>query len=128
MNIFKKQAEFLTAGDVEFPSKDAVLDDLVFMLIYEEFDELMAEDWYTETGNINELKECIDLMYACAQKMNHAVGPEKATQLFEVVHANNMSKCIEGKLVKRDDGKILKPEGFDKDGWRSEFERILCDE
>lgn len=33
---------------------------------------------------------------------------------FNRVAVNNLSKMIDGKIVKREDGKILKPEGYEK--------------
>ena len=39
------------------------------------------------------------------------IGPDKAKECWDALHQNNMSKCIGGKLVKREDGKVLKPDG-----------------
>jgi predicted HAD superfamily Cof-like phosphohydrolase len=114
MNIFELQAEFLKAGDIEHPAE-----------YNEEYEEWTAEEPYKIDNNINDLKEMCDLIYVCAQYLNMAVGPEAATKLFLAVHGNNMGKCIDGKLVKRADGKILKPEGFDKESWRPVFKSIL---
>jgi predicted HAD superfamily Cof-like phosphohydrolase len=96
-----------------------------FDLIEEEFNELQEEIPYCKAGNINDLKEAIDLIYVVCQYLNVQVGPEKAMSLFEAVHANNMDKCIDGKLVKREDGKVLKPDGFDKYAWVKSFKEIL---
>lgn len=35
-------------------------------------------------------------------------------EAFRRVHANNMSKLVEGKLIKNEYGKVLKPEGYVK--------------
>lgn len=126
-SIFHQQAEFLNAGDVPMSigitHKDSL--ELPLTLIKEEFKEMLAENAYTEEGNLNDLKECCDLIYVCAQYLNTAVGADKANALFNAVHNNNMEKCINGKLVKREDGKILKPEGFNKNGWIPAFQEIL---
>ena len=119
--IFEMQGEFLRAGEVKFPSNDSALLDMSETLIYEEHIEFIAEI-HTD---INKLKECCDLIYVAAQYLNVQVGPDKAVLLFRAVHANNMEKCVDGKLVKREDGKILKPEGFNKMGWMVDFEKIL---
>jgi predicted HAD superfamily Cof-like phosphohydrolase len=37
-----------------------------------------------------------------------------ADAAFNRVHANNMTKVVDGKIRRREDGKILKPEGFVK--------------
>lgn len=33
---------------------------------------------------------------------------------FQRVHDNNMTKLVDGKIVRREDGKVLKPEGYVK--------------
>lgn len=35
-------------------------------------------------------------------------------EAFFRVHENNMSKLVDGKIVRREDGKVLKPEGYQK--------------
>jgi hypothetical protein len=122
MNVFQLQREFTKAGDVEHPCKDHRLPS---NLVCEEYDEWIDEDPYFLNGNLNDLKEMVDLLYVAAGYLNAAVGAEKAAKLFEAVHSNNMDKCIDGKLVKREDGKILKPEGFNKMGWVEPFKDIL---
>ena len=40
-------------------------------------------------------------------------------EMFAAIHAANLAKCVDGKVVRREDGKILKPEGWqpaDKEG------------
>jgi predicted HAD superfamily Cof-like phosphohydrolase len=37
-----------------------------------------------------------------------------ADPAFNRVHQNNMTKLVDGKIVRREDGKILKPEGYVK--------------
>ncbi len=39
--------------------------------------------------------------------------------MFDAINAANLAKCVDGKVVRREDGKILKPEGWqpaDKEG------------
>ncbi len=124
-NIFEMQAEFLRAGEVEFPVCGEL--PIATVLVDEEFEEWAGEQGYATNGNLNDLKEVCDLIYVAAQYLNESVGPEKAQQLFDAVHSNNMGKCIDGKLVKREDGKIMKPDEFDKMGWVVPFEEILRD-
>ncbi|GHD72063.1 nucleoside triphosphate pyrophosphohydrolase family protein [Vogesella fluminis] len=33
-------------------------------------------------------------------------------QMFAAIHAANLAKCVDGKVVRREDGKILKPAGW----------------
>ena len=40
-------------------------------------------------------------------------------KMFDAIHAANLAKCIDGKVLRREDGKILKPAGWqpaDKEG------------
>ena len=124
------QGEFLKAGDVKFPDDSFAAWNLSCKLISEEYYEYMAEDKFglDNKESWNELKELCDLIIVCAQKLNIDVGSEKAQLLLEAVMKNNMEKCVDGKLVKREDGKILKPEGFNKMGWMSDFEKILTNQ
>jgi len=127
MNTFEMNAEFLTAGEVKFPDGSEKAEVLCANLIEEEFAEYKCEPyfWKHDESTWNELKECIDLMYVLSQKLNFAVGPEKAQLLFDAVHKNNMSKFPGGKAIKNEHGKILKPEGFDKLAWMKDFKLII---
>jgi hypothetical protein len=127
MNTFEMNAEFLTAGEVTFPDDSESATSLCAELIQEEFIEYEEECYFEKHDELtwNELKECIDLMYVLSQKLNFAVGPEKAQLLFDAVHKNNMSKFPGGKAIKNEQGKILKPEGFDKLGWMEDFRAII---
>lgn len=116
MSVFHDQAEFLVAGDVEVGTFAAEM--LAFVLVKEEFKELMESDAFipsqvsTTPSDSNALKEALDLMYVTAQYLNVTVGADKAKELWDALHQNNMSKCVNGKLVKNEQGKILKPEGY----------------
>lgn len=106
-SIFHDCAEFLRAGDVEFPSPTTA--NLNERLVVEEFNEWRNELIY---GSPNDVKEALDLIYVTAQYLNSTIGPDKAAECWKLLHENNMSKCVDGKLIKREDGKILKPEGY----------------
>ena len=111
ISIFHDQMEFLQAGDVELGTLEA--EHLANALIEEEWGELIWEDFYLGTpSNIGSIKEALDLMYVTAQYLNVTIGADKAKECWDALHANNMSKCVDGKLVKRNDGKVLKPEGY----------------
>ena len=113
MSVFHDQQEFLQAGDVEVGTLEA--EKLADKLITEEYLELAEEDYYAGTpSNINSIKEALDLMYVTAQYLNVTIGADKAYQCWQALHTNNMSKCTNGKLVKRADGKVMKPDGFKK--------------
>lgn len=128
--IFSDQAQFLVAGDVPFPltDQDTMTASDSSALVYDEFDEWAVETHYLKDGNLNDLKECIDVIYTAAQYMNQSVGVTNAAKLWDIVHAHNMSKCIDGKLRKLPNGKVDKPAGFNKMSFIPKFEEVLSDE
>ena len=83
-----------------------------FRLIKEEFEEFsdaleVAVDHLTNKRAREEaLKELADLAYVCFQ-MAAAAGWELDVAL-DRVHESNLSKLVDGKPVKREDGKVLK--------------------
>lgn len=114
MSVFHDQYKFLEAGDATARTYDNEV--LALDLIQEETEELMNEDWvYNAKPDlaINAIKEALDVMYVTAQFLNVTIGPDKALECWEALQANNMSKCVEGKLRKREDGKIMKPEDYE---------------
>jgi predicted HAD superfamily Cof-like phosphohydrolase len=123
MSIFRKQADFLDAGSVGYPTLEP--EPVALELIHEEYDEWREEVAFTDNRNLHDIKEAIDLLYVTAQYLNECVGPDKAQKLFDIVHEHNMSKCIDGKLVKSAAGKVLKPTGFDKYSWLDKFKEII---
>ena len=115
MSLFHDQYEFLQAGDVPVGTKQA--EGLASDLVLEEFQEFSNEWMYFSEmvpSQTNIIKEALDLMYVTAQYLNVTIGPDKAKECWDALHTNNMSKCTNGKLVKREDGKVLKPEGYKK--------------
>jgi len=111
-SVFHDQYEFLQAGDVETGTEESVK--LAVSLMSEEWNEWWKEPQYVKTKNINDIKEALDLIYVTAQYLNVSIGPDKAKECWDALHQNNMSKCTNGKLLKREDGKVLKPEGYKK--------------
>lgn len=111
-SIFHDQYEFLRAAEVQQHTLEAEV--LASKLILEEFKEFCDEDFYMTTGSVNTIKEVLDLIYVCSQFLNVTIGPDKAKQCWDALQENNMSKCIDGKLVKREDGKVLKPDTYKK--------------
>lgn len=126
-SVFHMQKEFLDAGDVPNPIIDKEDFDIVTsrQLCIDEVEEWSVEPYYLVNKNLNDLKECLDVIYTASQYMNQSVGAKKALQLYKAVHAHNMEKTIDGKLRKLPNGKIDKPDGFDKYSYRKTFEEIL---
>ena len=113
MSLFHDQMKFLQAGDVEVGT--APSEQLAFNLVEEEYCEFTNTNSYLGEYNDSEaIKEALDLMYVTAQYLNVTIGADKALECWNELHKNNMSKCIDGKLVKREDGKVLKPDGYKK--------------
>lgn len=115
MNTRLDVASFMRAGDQNvmtehagfYPSR---LDqaNLYTNLVKEEYSELMEA---VEQGNIVETADaCADLIWV-VEGLMYSLGIDPQTVWDEVAKSNN-SKTVDGKLVKRDDGKVLKPETF----------------
>lgn len=107
MSIFHDQYQFLKAAGAEEGTLKA--EELASELINEEYDEFKNELFYLgRWQNHDTIKEALDLIYVTCQYLNVTIGPDKAAECWKALHDNNMSKCIDGKLVKREDGKVLK--------------------
>lgn len=84
-------------------------------LIREEYQELMdaITDYYNNPSQealAEVAKEASDLHYVVYGTEDVLGIPSKA--VFKHVHKNNMTKLVKGKIVKRADGKILKPDNY----------------
>ena len=81
-------------------------------LISEEFQELIealylaSDDLRNKRAREEALKELADLVYVCYQ-LAAAVGWD-LDEALDRVQASNMSKLVDGKPIRREDGKILK--------------------
>jgi predicted HAD superfamily Cof-like phosphohydrolase len=77
-------------------------------LLEEEFKEYMdAEQDLDIVGIADALADIIYI--ACGTAVSYGIPLDK---VFEEVHRSNMSKLVDGKVVRREDGKILKPQGW----------------
>ena len=75
-------------------------------MVNDELDELGAAQTVVEQADA--LVDAI--YYICDFAVRHGVNLDP---LFEIVHAANMQKVVNGKAIRRADGKILKPEGWE---------------
>lgn len=86
--------------------------DLQLDLISEEYNEFVGayidsvEDIQNKRTREEALKELADLVYVCFQ-FAAAAGWE-LDEALNRVHESNMSKLVDGKPLKREDGKVLK--------------------
>ncbi len=111
-NMFQDVKEFQTAvgqnvGQAPaFPDGDERV--LRMRLLKEEFDEYNQGEYNNDLENI--AKELADIIYiVCGTAVSYGIPLDR---VFEEVHRSNMAKLVDGKPVRRDDGKILKPEGW----------------
>lgn len=75
-------------------------------MVNDEMDELMAAQTVTEQADA--LVDAI--YYICDFAVRNGINLDP---LFAIVHNANMQKVVNGKVIRREDGKILKPEGWE---------------
>jgi predicted HAD superfamily Cof-like phosphohydrolase len=77
-------------------------------LLKEEFEEYMAAEI---NEDIVEIADALaDLIYiACGTAVSYGIPLDK---IFDEVHRSNMAKLVDGKPLYREDGKVMKPEGW----------------
>ena len=88
---------------------------LVFKCIEEEYAEFLeAAKYHVLYGTVetraNLCKEWADLQYVVSQAAVFFDIPADAS--FNRVHESNMTKVVDGKIIFREDGKILKPDTY----------------
>lgn len=111
-DMFKSVVEFqkafgqLVSDEPVFP--DTETRKLRIKLLAEEFDEYVNAE--KENDFIEVADALADLIYiACGTAATYGI-PLNA--VFEEVHRSNMAKLVDGKPLKREDGKVIKPEGW----------------
>ena len=77
-------------------------------LLEEEYDEYLEAEW---KDDIVEIADALaDIIYiACGTAVSYGIPLDR---VFAEVHRSNMAKLVDGKPIRREDGKILKPEGW----------------
>jgi predicted HAD superfamily Cof-like phosphohydrolase len=107
-HLIEQAFVFRLAAEQSIDPNDELVQEMQMTLIREEFNELLEahinED--TDEDKIHTLKELADLVFVCYQ---YAVARNwnldiALTRVFE----SNMSKFVDGKPLRREDGKILK--------------------
>ena len=90
----------------EFP--DPAERELRIKLLKEEYEEYIQGECKNDLENI--AKELADIIYiVCGTAVSYGIP---LSRVFDEVHRSNLSKLVDGKPVRRYDGKILKPEGW----------------
>jgi predicted HAD superfamily Cof-like phosphohydrolase len=105
-NVFKDQEKFMTACD-QSVTGDQDQFDMYIRLIGEEFQELQDADTDVDT-----LDALIDILVVTVGAI-HSMGADAEGAWIEVMRSN-FAKIdpASGKVLKRADGKVLKPEGW----------------
>jgi len=90
----------------ELPNEDER--ELRVKLLREEFRE------YLDGESFNDLVEVADALadiiyIACGTAVSYGIPLD---DVFAEVHRSNMAKLVDGKVIRREDGKIQKPEGW----------------
>jgi len=112
-NMYKDVKDFQTAVGQNVGVKPELPDpaerELRLRLLKEEYEEYIQGECKNDVENI--AKELADIIYiVCGTAASYGIPLDK---VFAEVHKSNMAKLVDGKPVRRADGKILKP-----DGWR----------
>lgn len=100
-------------NDGQNPATPRLMDDTAVDFIVE-----MVNDELDELREATDVAEQADALvdaiyYICDTAVRHGMNLDR---IFEIVHRANMQKVVEGRVIRRDDGKILKPEGWQDPG------------
>lgn len=111
---FEKVADFMKCGDQQVKTQPEFPCDTVrslrIKLIVEELNELYDADEINDMiGIADSLTDLLYVIYG----MGHAFGID-LDKCFEEVHQSNMTKVVDGKLIKNEHGKVLKPSTYKK--------------
>jgi len=90
----------------EFPDREERI--LRRKLITEEFNELTDAEY---ANDLVEVADALaDIIYiACGTAVSYGIPLD---DVFAEVHRSNMAKLVDGKVIRREDGKVQKPEGW----------------
>ena len=128
-DVQKQQAEFMVAMGKELstsPNAEPPCDDIILAnkLVEEEMQELVDEmgmvlvhcrggEPLDEDLLKNVVSEAADFVYVLMQYLNVLGLPFQ--EVYDAIHTANMKKMgPDGKPVYREDGKVLKPEGWQR--------------
>jgi predicted HAD superfamily Cof-like phosphohydrolase len=88
-------------------------------LLEEEFNEYMRAEL---NDDLVEIADALaDIIYiACGTAVSYGIPLD---DVFAEVHRSNMAKLVDGKVIRREDGKIQKPEGWTAPDIRSVLDK-----
>lgn len=109
-NPFESQRTFMQAADQSVAEPNEAQYQMYYTLIKEEVGELMAA--HQTNDRVEELDALVDILVVTIGAI-HSLGIDPQAAWDEVMRTN-LAKIdpITGKVVKRADGKVLKPEGW----------------
>ena len=111
MNTGNDVADFMKAGDHLVRTDIGTFDQqsmLYFGLVKEEFEELCEA--VKNYDMVETADACADLIWVI-EGLCHSLGIP-LQDVWNEVARSNMSKTVQGKLIKREDGKVLKPDTY----------------
>lgn len=111
MNTYTDVETFMRAGEHSVKHQVSPFDQqalLYFDLIKEEFFEL--SNAVRQFDVVETADACADLIWVI-EGLCHSLGIP-LQEVWDEVARSNFSKTVAGKLVKRDDGKVLKPDTY----------------
>jgi predicted HAD superfamily Cof-like phosphohydrolase len=103
----------------EFPNKDER--ELRKKLLAEEYTEYVVAEY---KNDIVEVADALaDIIYiACGTAVSYGIPLDR---IFDEVHRSNMAKLVDGKVIRRSDGKVQKPEGWTPPDIKSVLKKSL---
>ena len=109
MNYTEQVRQFTMACNDELPAKPQLMSTEAIAFIRTMVNDELAE--LEESKNVIEQADALvdAIYYICDTAVRHGLNLDP---LFDIVHGANMSKVVDGKVIRRDDGKIMKPESW----------------
>ena len=108
-DLLGQAIKFREAMSQPIATESAAVHSMQQRLITEEFGEFMAA--LCGEPDENQLKELADLVYVCFQYAVARGWP--LDEALDRVYHSNMSKLVDGKPLRREDGKVLKGPNYE---------------
>ena len=109
MNPFRDQEKFMRACDQSVERFDEQQFEMYKNLIKEEYKELIAAE--NASDRLEQLDALIDILVVTIGAI-HSMGADGEGAWKEVMRSNFSKVGEDGKVRKREDGKVLKPTGY----------------
>ena len=112
--IVESLLEFNKAFEIPYLTKPGLSsDDLIELRIKLLTEEVQEYAEAARSGDLVEVLDALaDIAYILAGTIiNHGMQ-DVYDEAFNEVHRSNMAKLVNGKVIRREDGKVMKPEGW----------------